>query len=119
MSSGIAYGLGAFEKFAASSWGKKLAKQSAKAAQSDFDRFKTTLAKVGMGMGIIGGTVAILLNLYGHGLSLRISADGFVLLPPDLMLADVVSFQVKKARVVRKVVNQLKKAASKAAPKKK
>lgn len=55
-------------KFKASSWGKKLAKQAAKASQNDFDRFKATVAKV------------------------------------------------KKARAVRKVINQLKKSA---APKKK
>lgn len=33
-------------KFKASAWGKKLEKQTAKAAQNDFDRFKATLAKV-------------------------------------------------------------------------
>jgi len=37
---------GAFTKFAASAWGKKLAAQQAKANQNDFDRFKATLAKV-------------------------------------------------------------------------
>lgn len=52
-------------KFAASSWGKKLAKQDAKASMNDFDRFKATAAKV------------------------------------------------KKARAVRKVFNQLKKASQK------
>ena len=45
-SSHSAHDSGAFEKFKASSWGKKLARQSAKAAQNDFDRFKATLAKV-------------------------------------------------------------------------
>lgn len=32
-------------KFAASAWGKKLARQSAKAATSDFDRFKAAVTK--------------------------------------------------------------------------
>lgn len=50
-------------KFAASSWGKKLAGQKAKAAMTDFDRYKAAVAKA------------------------------------------------KKARAVRKVFNQLKKAA--------
>lgn len=56
---------GTFDKFKASSWGKKLARQQAKAAMNDFDRFKATATKV------------------------------------------------KKARVVRKVFNQLKKASQK------
>lgn len=38
--------IGAVAKFQASAWGQKLAKQAAKAQQNDFDRFKTTLAKV-------------------------------------------------------------------------
>lgn len=50
-------------KFAASSWGQKLAKRSAKAAATDFDRYKAAVVKA------------------------------------------------KKARAVRKVFNQLKKAA--------
>ncbi len=50
-------------KFAASSWGKKLAGQKAKAAMTDFDRYKAAVVKA------------------------------------------------KKARAVRKVFNQLKKAA--------
>jgi large subunit ribosomal protein L14e len=54
---------GALAKFQASSWGKKLAKQTAKASMNDFDRFKATMAKM------------------------------------------------MKARAVRKVVNQLKKAS--------
>jgi hypothetical protein len=57
--------IGVVAKFAASAWGKKLARQTAKASTNDFDRFKSTIAKV------------------------------------------------KKARVVRKVINQLKKAAQK------
>jgi hypothetical protein len=32
-------------KFAATSWGKKLAKQASKAAMTDFDRFKAAVAK--------------------------------------------------------------------------
>jgi large subunit ribosomal protein L14e len=56
---------GVAAKFAASAWGQKLAKQSAKAGQNDFDRFKAAVAKS------------------------------------------------KKARAVRKVFNQLKKAAPK------
>lgn len=35
-----------FAKFAASSWGQKLAKREAKANQSDFDRYKSTVAKI-------------------------------------------------------------------------
>jgi large subunit ribosomal protein L14e len=35
-----------FAKFAASSWGKKLAKRDAKAAQTDFDRYKAAVAKM-------------------------------------------------------------------------
>lgn len=56
-------------KFAASSWGRKLAKRDAKVAMNDFDRFKAAVAKS------------------------------------------------KKARVIRKVLSGLKKAAP--APKKK
>ncbi|KAG1655043.1 hypothetical protein FOA52_008794 [Chlamydomonas sp. UWO 241] len=56
---------GTFAKFAATSWGKKLAKQTATANMNDFDRFKATATRV------------------------------------------------KKARAVRKVFNQLKKAAQK------
>ncbi len=61
-------------KFASSAWGQKLAKQAAKSATTDFDRFKAAVAKA------------------------------------------------KKARAVRKVLNQLKKApapAKKAPAKKK
>lgn len=32
-------------KFAASAWGKKLARQAAKAKQTDFDRFKAAIVK--------------------------------------------------------------------------
>lgn len=39
--------LGAFTKFTTTAWGKKLAKQEAKAAMNDFDRFKATITKVG------------------------------------------------------------------------
>jgi len=35
-----------FAKFAASSWGQKLAKRDAKAAQTDLDRYKTAVAKI-------------------------------------------------------------------------
>jgi large subunit ribosomal protein L14e len=35
-----------FAKFAASSWGQKLAKRDAKAAQTDLDRYKSTVAKI-------------------------------------------------------------------------
>jgi hypothetical protein len=35
----------AFGKFAASAWGKKLARQAAKAATSDFDRYKAGVQK--------------------------------------------------------------------------
>mmetsp|Transcript_17179 Transcript_17179/g.35107 ORF Transcript_17179/g.35107 Transcript_17179/m.35107 type:complete len:120 (+) Transcript_17179:81-440(+) len=35
----------AFEKFAATTWGKKLAAKKAKAGLSDFDRFKKMIAK--------------------------------------------------------------------------
>ncbi len=35
-----------FNKFAASSWGKKIAKRDAKAAQNDLDRYKSTVAKI-------------------------------------------------------------------------
>jgi large subunit ribosomal protein L14e len=37
---------GTFEKFQASSWGKKLAKQNALAASNDFDRFKAAATKM-------------------------------------------------------------------------
>jgi len=35
-----------FNKFAASGWGKKIAKREAKAAQNDLDRYKSTVAKI-------------------------------------------------------------------------
>ncbi len=35
----------AFGKFAASAWGKKLAKQASKAAMTDFDRYKAAVTK--------------------------------------------------------------------------
>jgi large subunit ribosomal protein L14e len=35
-----------FNKFAASGWGKKIAKREAKAAQTDLDRYKSTVAKI-------------------------------------------------------------------------
>lgn len=35
----------AFEKFAESAWGKKLAAKKAKAASTDFSRFKAMIAK--------------------------------------------------------------------------
>ena len=35
-----------FNKFAASSWGQKLAKREAKAATTDLDRYKSTVAKI-------------------------------------------------------------------------
>ena len=35
-----------FNKFAASSWGQKLAKRDAKAAMNDLDRYKSTVAKI-------------------------------------------------------------------------
>lgn len=36
----------AFNKFAASSWGQKLAKRKAKAEMTDFDRYKAAVAKM-------------------------------------------------------------------------
>lgn len=35
-----------FAKFAASAWGQKLAKREAKAAQTDFDRYTSAVAKI-------------------------------------------------------------------------
>lgn len=35
-----------FNKFAASGWGKKIAKREARAAQNDLDRYKSTVAKI-------------------------------------------------------------------------
>lgn len=35
-----------FNKFASSAWGQKLAKRDAKAATTDFDRYKATVAKI-------------------------------------------------------------------------
>ena len=35
-----------FNKFAASGWGQKIAKREAKAAQTDLDRYKSTVAKI-------------------------------------------------------------------------
>ncbi len=35
-----------FTKFETSSWGKKIAKREAKAAQTDLDRYKSTVAKI-------------------------------------------------------------------------
>ena len=35
-----------FEKFAESAWGKKLASRAAKAALTDFDRYKATKERV-------------------------------------------------------------------------
>ena len=50
-----------FNKFAASSWGQKLAKQQAKAATTDFDRYKATVAKIKrsaqVGGAVGGGTM--------------------------------------------------------------
>ena len=103
---------GAFTKFAASSWGKKLARQAAKAKQNDFDRFKATLAKVSIDLRIRPS-----FHLAMPVLSCVSCIPGSDFIP----CASPPPLQVKKARVVRKVVNQLKKAASKtkAAPKKK
>ena len=103
---------GAFTKFAASSWGKKLARQAAKAKQNDFDRFKATLAKVSTDL-----RIRTSFHLAMPVLSCMSCIPRSVFMP----CAPPPPTQVKKARVVRKVVNQLKKAASKtkAAPKKK
>ena len=104
---------GAFTKFAASSWGKKLARQAAKAKQNDFDRFKATLAKVSTNLRI-RTDVHLPCHFILHGMACIARSDFMLCASPPPP-------QVKKARVVRKVVNQLKKAASKtkAAPKKK